>query len=197
MNPLDVTGKVCPLPVIETKKTLDGLAVGEALEVVVDNDTAVENLEKFAAQKGHEFAKGPHEPGNFHVTITKGAPAAAADGPTRGRPPRRVVSISSDTMGEGDERLGRTLLSGFLYALTEQDTVPDTILFYNGGVRVTTEGSATIDDLRALEDAGAEVMSCGACLNHYGLTDKLQVGTITNMYVICERQMAADVVITP
>ncbi len=201
MDTLDMTGKVCPLPVIETKKRLTDLGVGDELQVIVDNVTAVENLAKFATQKGHALVKGEQNPGDYHVTITKGdapaatseaAPAAAAPGTAR-----RIVVVSSDTMGEGDERLGRTLLSGFLYALAEQDTLPETILFYNGGVRMTTEGSPSLDDLRALEAEGVEIMSCGACLNHYGLTEQLQVGSITNMYVICEKQMAADVIVKP
>ncbi len=199
-----MTGKVCPLPVIETKKRLGALGVGEELQVIVDNETAVDNLAKFATQKGHVLAKGEQNPGDYHVTITKGtsgvAPEAAPEAsPASGAPgaARRIVVVSSDTMGEGDERLGRTLLSGFLYALSEQDTLPETILFYNAGVRMTTEGSPCLDDLRALEAEGVEVMSCGACLNHYGLTEQLQVGSITNMYVIVEKQMAADVIIKP
>ena len=100
-------------------------------------------------------------------------------------------------MGEGDDELGRILLKGFLFALTQQEKLPTTILFYNGGARVTCEGSPSIEDLKNLASLGVEIMTCGTCLNHYGLTDQLQVGEVTNMYVIAEKQMQADLVIRP
>ena len=31
---------------------------------------------------------------------------------------------------------------------------------------------------------GVEILTCGTCLNFYGLTEKLAVGGVTNMYVI-------------
>ena len=105
--------------------------------------------------------------------------------------------MSSGTMGDGDERLGATLLKGFLYALTELDTWPDTVLFYNSGAYLTTAGSESIDDLRRLEDAGVEILTCGTCLNHYGIADNLAVGGVTNMYSIVELMMAADSVLKP
>ena len=57
--------------------------------------------------------------------------------------------------------------------------------------------SETIEDLKKLEQAGTKVMTCGTCLNFYELTDKLAVGEVTNMYVICEKQMNAAKVIRP
>ena len=92
---------------------------------------------------------------------------------------------------------GATLLKGFLYALTEQDIWPDTVLFYNGGAFLSTAGSESLDDLRTLEDGGVEILTCGTCLNHYGLADKLAVGGVTNMYTIVELLLAADSVIKP
>ena len=42
-----------------------------------------------------------------------------------------------------------------------------------------------------------EILTCGTCLNHYGLTERLRVGAVTNMYVIAEKQMQADLVLRP
>lgn len=42
-----------------------------------------------------------------------------------------------------------------------------------------------------------EILTCGTCLNHCGLTEKLRVGGVTNMYVIVEKQMQATKVIRP
>lgn len=108
-----------------------------------------------------------------------------------------VVVISSDKMGEGNDELGAVLIKGFIYALSQQDTLPSTILFYNGGAKLTCEGSAALEDLKTLEAAGVEVLTCGTCLNFYGITDKLAVGEVTNMYVIAEKMTKAGLIIKP
>ncbi|HOA88809.1 sulfurtransferase-like selenium metabolism protein YedF [Propioniciclava tarda] len=200
MQTLDLTGKSCPIPVIETKKALEASAPGTTFEVIVDNPTSVENLAKFASQRGYGFVRGSDAPGEFRVQLT--SPDADAAGSAEGAPAAsgrkvRVVAVSSRTMGEGDERLGATLLKGFLYALTEADAWPDSVLFYNGGAYLTTEGSESIEDLKRLEDAGVQVLTCGTCLNHYGLGDKLAVGGVSNMYTIVEILSAADLIIKP
>lgn len=200
MQTLDHTGKSCPIPVIETKKVLDAAAVGTVVEVVVDNATAVENLAKFATQRGYAFERGAQNPGDFHVVLTKAdAPAADPAGAAGGGARRKiqVVAVAARTMGEGDERLGATLLKGFLYALTEQDRYPDTILFYNGGAHLTAKGSESLEDLHRLEDAGVDILTCGTCINHYGLDPLPEVGGVTNMYTIVEILAGADSVIKP
>ena len=108
-----------------------------------------------------------------------------------------MVAISSNAMGEGSEKLGKTLLKGFIYALGQQDILPKTILFYNGGASVTCEGSASLEDLKSLEAQGVEILTCGTCLDFYGLTEKLKVGEITNMYVIVEKLVNAGLVVKP
>ena len=100
-------------------------------------------------------------------------------------------------MGEGNDELGKVLIKGFLYAITQLDTLPDTMLFYNGGATLTTEGSDSLEDLKSLEAQGVEIMTCGTCLNYYDLSDKLAVGSITNMYAIVETLSNADKIIKP
>ena len=100
-------------------------------------------------------------------------------------------------MGQGSEELGRQLMKGFLYALTELDELPETILFYNGGAKLTTEGSDSLEDLKLLETQGVEILTCGTCLNHYGIGEKLAVGAVTNMYVIAEKMMQAYSILKP
>ena len=58
--------------------------------------------------------------------------------------------------------------------------------FFNSGVKLTTEGSPCLDDLEKLQDNGVEIISCGTCLDYYGLKEKLKVGEISNMYTIYE-----------
>ena len=100
-------------------------------------------------------------------------------------------------VGEGDEELGRILIKGFIFALTQQEHLPSTILFYNGGARLTCEDSASLEDLKNLASLGVEILTCGTCLNYYGLTEKLQVGGVTNMYVIAQTMAEADLVVRP
>ena len=109
----------------------------------------------------------------------------------------KLVVLSADHMGEGAEELGKILMKSFLYALTQQDELPDTILCYNGGAKLTCEGSESLEDLKDLAARGVEILTCGTCLNFYGITEKLQIGSVTNMYDIVERMSSADRVIKP
>ena len=108
-----------------------------------------------------------------------------------------VVVVGADHMGEGEGELGKNLLKAFLYALSQQETLPRTILFYNGGAFLTCQGSLSLEDLKSMAERGVEILTCGTCLNFYGLTEKLAVGGVTNMYDIAERQMAADLIVKP
>ena len=100
-------------------------------------------------------------------------------------------------MGNGNDELGKVLIKGFLFAVTQLEKLPKTMLFYNGGATLTAEGSDSLEDLKSLEAQGVEILTCGTCLNFYGLTDKLQVGEVTNMYVIAEKMTQADLIVQP
>ena len=99
-------------------------------------------------------------------------------------------------MGEGDPELGHSLIKMFFYTLSEKPDLPSAICFMNGGVRLVTENEQTIEHLKVLEQKGVKLIACGTCLNFYGLTDKLQCGTIGNMYDIVETMTKAGKVIT-
>ncbi len=105
--------------------------------------------------------------------------------------------LSSDQMGGGNEELGRILMKGFVYALTQLEELPETVLLYNGGARLSVEGSQSLEDLKNLEAQGVEILTCGTCLNYYELSDKLKVGSVTNMYEIAEKMAGARLVIRP
>ena len=190
---IDALGDKCPIPVVKAKKALATMDEG-TLEVLVDNETSVTNLTSFAKAQNCEVASDQLAPEKYSVKIVKaagGAPDAAA---AAGFGPR-VVVVPSQVMGHGDDELGGVLVKAFIFALTQQDDLPDSILFYNGGVHLTCEGSPVLDDLNKLAGAGVEVLSCGTCLKHYGIEGKLAVGEVTNMYVIVEKQLQAGVVV--
>lgn len=106
-----------------------------------------------------------------------------------------MILITTDSMGKGDETLGKTLMKSYLYSLTEADVMPKTIAFLNSGVFLTTEGSPVLEHLSKLAADGVEILSCGACLDYYQLNDKLVAGEVTNMYCNVELMHSADSVI--
>ena len=108
-----------------------------------------------------------------------------------------IVVVSSDRMGSGNDELGKVLIKGFIFAVTQLDKLPKTMLFYNGGATLTTEGSDSLEDLKSLEAQGVEILTCGTCLDYYGLKDKLAVGSVTNMYSIVETMANAEKILRP
>ena len=108
-----------------------------------------------------------------------------------------IAVISSDRMGEGNDELGKVLMKGFIYALSQLEKLPETILFYNGGATITCEGSESLADLKSMEEQGVKIFTCGTCLDYFGLKEKLAVGTVTNMYAIVETMASAGRVIRP
>ena len=185
MVKVNAVGFVCPVPVIMTKKALNEIVEGE-VEVLVDNETAKQNLEKLAKELGYEF-KSCEVDGNFQVIINK----KTNEDKKETKEENIVVVIDSDEMGKGDEELGKILVKGFIYSLTEMETLPKTVILYNKGVLLATVNENTIEDLKKLESMGVEVISCGTCANYYHVQDKLQVGSLTNMYTIVDRQFKA------
>lgn len=185
---LDCVGMACPLPVIRCKQYLKEHA-GETVEVLVDNEIATQNLSKMAEQMGLTASVEMHNSKLYSVHIAGSPKAIETVNQTVEYQPcdmDYVVALSGDTMGTGDDTLGKKLLEGFVYALTEQDVLPKYVLCYNGGVRLSSENEKTIGDLKILKEKGVEVLSCGLCLDFYELKEKLAVGEVTNMYRILE-----------
>ena len=205
MIKVNAIGDACPIPVVKTKNAIRELGGSGVVEVSVDNEIAVQNLLKMAKQKEYEAEFEKKSNTEYIVTINVNGGEVSDAKPVAKETVKSdeiklketIVVIDSDKMGDGDEEFSKTLLKGFIYALSSQDIPPAKILFYNTGVRLTTEGSASIEDLKVLEKAGAKIYSCGACLNNYGLTEKLSVGEVTNMYDIVSYLMEADLVIRP
>ena len=192
MRKLDARGLECPLPVVKTKELLKESS--EAVEVVVDNETAVENLKKFAKVKGYDAVSNKVNE-DYHVVISSGEQIVEekkADNILKGQ----IVVISSNSLGS-DKELGKILMKSFIFALTKQDAFPETIIFYNVGVKITTHVGDTVNDLLFLESEGVEIVNCGTCLDFFKLKDDLKVGSITNMYDIVERMEKAEKVIKP
>lgn len=223
---INALGEACPLPVIKTMKVLNEVKTAQLVQVQVDNEAAVKNLIRLAESRGLKAAAEKKEEKLFVVSISA-LPAAAfavpvsaaakaqgeAEGPGEAEGSEEmnepeaachilhledtVVAVGSDCMGSGDDELGRTLMKGYLYALSQSERLPKTLLFYNGGVKLTVNGAVSVEDLKTMEAMGVQILACGTCLNYYGLTEELAVGSVTNMYEITEAMNNASKVIRP
>ncbi len=197
---IDARGKSCPQPVILTKRALESHA---EVTVIVDNDTAVENIKRLAAstQRAIDVAKQGDE--TYRLTITTpnvGAGTAAhpaasqaqskVSGPT-------VFAISSDVMGRGNDELGRILMKAFIHTIIDLDTMPDIMVFYNTGVKLTADNSDVIDDLKTLEAKGVVMLVCGTCVNYFEIKGRTAVGSISNMYDIAGTLSCAGRIVAP
>lgn len=207
---IDARGEACPIPVVRTLKALGALAGPGTVETIVDNQIAVQNLTRMGEGKGCAVASEQTGEKEWHVRVTTEVPlavstveaeSAACDVPVPGAPAAAkknvVVAITSECMGTGDDVLGRKLMGSFIYSLTQLEDLPACVLLYNGGAHLSCEGSPALDDLRGLAASGVEMLTCGTCLDHYGIADTLAVGEVTNMYVIAERLTAASLVVRP
>lgn len=225
---IDARGKTCPQPVVMAMKALrqlgekatGGQTAAEPLEVLVDEQVAVENLGRLAASRGVATAV-TDEGGYWRVAFppeaaTADTPAQAPAGlavdgealpddvvcPTPAGAltlppePAPTVLIGRSTLGRGNDELGAILMKGVLYAMSQRDEVPRKIIFFNSGAYLTSEGSEALEDIRELERRGTEILTCGTCLDYLGIKEKLAVGGVTNLYFITEAMMEPGKVIT-
>lgn len=188
---LDCKGLQCPFPVIKTKQELEKMESG-VIEVEVDDTTPKNNLLKFAKSNGFEAEVIKDEEKDIIVRITKGEAKAVAD-EVQNQPPElklnggEIIFIKSEFFGGGEEELGRVLMKTFLFTLTEVYPLPQSIIFVNSGVKLSSINEDTVASLKKLEEAGVEILSCGLCLDYYKIKEDLKVGEVSNMYVIVEK----------
>lgn len=207
---IDARGLACPQPVILTKKALEKY---DELTVRVDNIAAVENVKRLAKSQGCRVTVEDEKDKtwNLHLLRESGTKVSqesleppeiicdvqekvegepSISGPT-------VVLITSDCMGQGNEELGRLLMRGFFHTLPQLDKLPDSIILYNSGVKLTVKNSDVLEDLTQLAQAGVDILVCGTCVNYFNLMDQIGVGRISNMYDIAGAMTTAGRLVRP
>jgi len=197
---VDATGLACPEPVILTKKAFDE---NSELEVIVSNSTSLENVSRFAKSKNASIKVEDKGNDIYHISITKENSATTEQTNTTNVINKNktlsgplVIAISSEIMGRDNKELGSILIKGFIHTLQEVDNIPETILFFNEGVKLTVKGSEVLDDLKYLENKGITILVCGTCLDFFDLTDKIKVGLVSNMYDIAQAMTSAGNLVT-
>ncbi|MGV8145989.1 MAG: sulfurtransferase-like selenium metabolism protein YedF [Alkaliphilus sp.] len=195
---VDGRGLECPLPVINTKKALEGITEG-IITTVVDNAVAKENIVRLAKSMTYKVNIAERQ-GNYHIDIFKNQPQMNVDIMDISKKTKYkkdlTILITKDCFGDGAKQLGEVLMKGYLYTLTEVDPKPKTIIFLNSGVNLVIEGSNSLNNIEKLQESGVEIISCGTCLDYYKIKDKLSVGIIGNMYDIAEKMSNSAKTIT-
>jgi len=186
---IDCRGLACPQPVLETKKALEGAGAEEVL-VLLDNQSSKENVRRFAESQGHQVIVS-EEKGVFAVKIKKekgkeksGSVGGKAENIQGVASSDNVVFIDTDSLGRGSEELGKILMRSFLQTLEQSEVHPQRIILINSGVKLACEGSEVLEDLQEFAAKGVEILSCGTCLDYFGIKKKLMVGKVSNMYEI-------------
>lgn len=192
---VDARGLACPQPVIETRRAMQQ---ADRVLALVDSETSMTNVSRMAEKAGWqvnvvtqgdeyqiELVKGDAIPEATALLVGK---AEVASGAT-------VLAVSSDVMGRGEVELGGILMRSFFHTLGEVEPLPQTIIFFNTGARLACAGSPVLDDLRAVEARGVEILVCGTCLSYFGIKERLGAGQVSNMYDIAEAMLGAGKVV--
>lgn len=191
---VDVRGSLCPKPVIETKKVSDANP-DAIITTVVDNEVSRDNVEKFGKSRGYGVAIR-QDGKDFYLTMTPGENVTGG-GQAVCVPMNygnRVILMTKDYLGEGSEELGRNLMKTFWVCMVEADVKPSKICFINSGVKMVTNDSVHLENIKKLAAAGVEIAACGICLDYFGIKDQLGVGSITNMYAITDSILGDNIV---
>ena len=200
---VDATGLACPQPVVLAIKAIED---HDEIVVIVDNETALENVKRMGSNKGCKVKVKEVDDGTYKIYLSRragektdttdnDASPSGSGGKSFAGPD--VIVISENRMGRGDDELGELLLKAFIHTILEIDNLPDTMIFYNTGVKVTVRDSDVIDDLKKLEGMGVEILVCGTCTNYFEITDDVGVGTISNMYDIAGALSSSGRIIMP
>lgn len=205
---IDAKGLACPQPVIMSRKAMMAGQLDE-IEVIVDNDAARENVVRFLKFTGasprvtsagsvHTISAAvtpaiiAKAAGNEPETACEDEPQAAEGQQLSGK----TLFFSADQIGRGDEALGKLLVKGLLYTVSELQKPPKTLVFMNSGVRLAAEREETIELLKTIQAKGVEILVCGTCLDYYHLKEGLRAGRVSNLYEITERFLSSADVIT-
>lgn len=221
---VDAIGMECPVPVARTREAIRQLNGPGIVETLVDNETAVQNLQKMAAQMHYGVRTEKLDSDSWRVVISVKEPPAVheekktqekpeeeemeeiredlddLDALAHGREGKRetVVQFASDAIGgTADGELGRILLEQFIAGLAEREEAPDALLFYKRGIFLTCTGSRVLKNLQTLQEKGARLLVNDTSLEYYRMREQLQIGEEAGMQEMEEILLKADITIRP
>lgn len=199
---VDVRGLACPIPVVKTKKAIEEAGPGGRVTSRVNTETARDNVRRMAENAGCSVTV-EESGGEYTLRIEVGAAATASTDqtalacPSCGPGVSVAAYVNKAVMGHGDPKLGAILMKAFLQTLKDVTPRPGKVIFVNDGVRLACNGSPVLPALKTLVENGIAVVSCGTCLDFYGLLDEVALGTVSNMYEIVTLLSEADRIVSP
>jgi selenium metabolism protein YedF len=204
MTIIDTKGQQCPAPLIATKRALKESKTGESFKVLTDNKTSLENISRFLRDNKTEFHVEEKD-GIWSISITKlisDKPLTNAEDYCTPDVPHFtqgdfIIAFTSDKMGEGDEELGRLLITNFIKAIKDLEILPKKMVFYNNGVKLGTIDSPVYEHLKEIESMGVGLLLCATCAKFYSLEEKIKIGSLSNMYEIAQEMASAGNIIKP
>ncbi len=193
---IDARGLACPQPVVLTKNKMKQCSL---IEIIVDNETAVENIKRLASSSGWSY-ENILSGENYKIILKQTGSQilnAQREISSSCSCENSTIVFSSDKMGKGDDDLGTIIMKAFIHTLASLEPAPAELIFYNSGVILTAEGSGVVDDLEVLQNKGVRILICGTCVNYYNLQDKIKTGLISNMSDILDTMNKANRIINP
>jgi len=193
---IDARGLACPAPVLQTKNAIEKEKLS-SIEILVDNEAARQNVNRFLESQGFEVSVQERE-GDFRVSGRRKGKVESNDVLVEKRDIEKkkiMVMVTNNCMGHGDDQLGSKLMVSFLKTIKEMGDELWRLVFVNNGVKLTIDGSKVLGFLKEYEKDGLHILVCGTCLTHFELLDKKQVGETTNMLDIITAMQLADKVI--
>ena len=108
-----------------------------------------------------------------------------------------VVALNSSRFGQGNPRLGESLMKDFLQSVSTEKNRPDAILLYNSAVVLACQDSELHAQLETLEKAGTAILANQESLEFYSLSERLVCGKSADMEQMSTVLMQAAKVIKP
>jgi len=205
MKTVDTRGLTCPAPLIRTRQGLTEAAPDETVQILIDNPASLSNVRRYLTDNRLEFTV--REEGSLAiVTVERGGQAdvsanetdyCVTNEPVQTGEKNTVVAITSERMGSGDDELGTKLMISFFRTLVMLEPAPSSVVFYNAGVKMALDDSPVLEHIRELAERGTGIYLCTTCINHFGIKERLPVGSFSDMYQILNLLKDADHIIRP
>ena len=204
MRIIDAQNQICPKPLIMAKKALKSSTENDVFQLLIDNETSKENVERFLSENKVSF-KTTQEGILYTLTISSGGDELLNEDVEEFCPITNthinktgdLIIINKDQIGHGPKELSQKLVEGFFSTIEDSGSTPFGIVFYNSGVHLTMKDSPVLNNLINIEKNGTKILVCGTCVDHYELKSSVGIGTISNMYDILGMMQKATKVFTP
>lgn len=199
MKQLNCQGLECPLPVVKCREFIKDEAP-TICQVLVDSETASMNVSRYLEKKNYLVRVINDNPRLWRVCacLDENRPMAKSDEDfLRASTFKTLVLVTSEHLGIGDDSLGSKLMANFLKTLPELGNNLWRVVLLNGGVKLAATEGPALEALLQLKKNGVSILVCGACLEHYGLTDQKKVGETSNMLDIVTSMDLAEKIIRP